>query len=174
MPNDRLKKWTFFNLFFAFSDVNECSRGTHKCNPTQICKNYLGYYTCECPPGHHFNKRTEMCEDMDECKIFRVSHIEAVYMYSISKRFPTFCVINNSTCVANFIYYNNEKNWEPHFLSLICRSLFYSRFTFNVCCLVNLCFTSSIKIVPFLMIGCFFHESFIFSSFHSYTERNIY
>ncbi|KAJ8955315.1 hypothetical protein NQ318_003408 [Aromia moschata] len=53
------------------TDVNECSRGTHKCNPTQICKNGQGYYTCECPPGHHLSRITETCEDMDECKFFR-------------------------------------------------------------------------------------------------------
>ncbi|KAG5900252.1 hypothetical protein JTB14_018232 [Gonioctena quinquepunctata] len=52
-------------------DINECSRGTHKCQPTQICKNYQGYYTCECPPGHHLNKVTDQCEDLDECKMFR-------------------------------------------------------------------------------------------------------
>nr|XP_023016733.1 fibulin-1-like [Leptinotarsa decemlineata] len=52
-------------------DINECTRGTHKCQPTQICKNYHGYYTCECPPGHHLNKITGQCEDLDECRMFR-------------------------------------------------------------------------------------------------------
>lgn len=52
-------------------DVNECSRGIHKCSSTQICKNYNGYYTCECPPGHHLDKLTNQCEDIDECRIYR-------------------------------------------------------------------------------------------------------
>ncbi|KAJ8923557.1 hypothetical protein NQ315_010136, partial [Exocentrus adspersus] len=52
-------------------DVNECARGTHKCNPTQICKNGKGYYACVCPPGHHLLRSTETCEDMDECKLYR-------------------------------------------------------------------------------------------------------
>ncbi|XP_060536861.1 fibulin-1-like [Cylas formicarius] len=52
-------------------DVNECSRGSHKCNRSQICKNGQGYYTCECPPGHHLSRSTQMCEDIDECKFYR-------------------------------------------------------------------------------------------------------
>nr|CAH7764330.1 unnamed protein product [Callosobruchus chinensis] len=50
-------------------DINECTRNLHKCNPSQICKNYPGYYTCECPPGHHL--KANRCDDIDECKIFR-------------------------------------------------------------------------------------------------------
>lgn len=69
-----IKATCFFLKKKYLPDVNECTRGTHKCNPTQICKNYQGYYTCECPTGHHFNKKTDMCEDMDECKIFRVRY----------------------------------------------------------------------------------------------------
>ncbi|CAH0562249.1 unnamed protein product [Brassicogethes aeneus] len=52
-------------------DINECSRGTHTCHHTQICKNGQGYYTCECPLGYHIDKATFSCVDMDECKHYR-------------------------------------------------------------------------------------------------------
>ncbi|KAK9889438.1 hypothetical protein WA026_004707 [Henosepilachna vigintioctopunctata] len=58
-------------------DVNECVRGTHKCNPTQICRNGVGYYTCGCPPGHHLNPETNHCEDIDECKYYKVCYHNA-------------------------------------------------------------------------------------------------
>ncbi|KAL1492787.1 hypothetical protein ABEB36_010979 [Hypothenemus hampei] len=49
-------------------DVDECARGTHSCSKTQICNNGIGYYSCDCPPGHHLNRLTQTCEDLDECK----------------------------------------------------------------------------------------------------------
>ncbi|XP_050313739.1 fibulin-1-like [Anthonomus grandis grandis] len=52
-------------------DVDECIRGTHSCSVSQICKNGQGYYTCECPPGHHLNRNTQTCEDLDECKFYK-------------------------------------------------------------------------------------------------------
>lgn len=53
----------------TFLDVNECTRGTHKCTATQVCKNGPGYYTCQCPPGHQFNPLTSDCDDIDECRL---------------------------------------------------------------------------------------------------------
>ncbi|KAL3289893.1 hypothetical protein HHI36_023282 [Cryptolaemus montrouzieri] len=64
-------------------DVNECVRGTHKCNPTQICRNGEGYYTCECPPGHHLNPQSKACEDIDECKYYRVCYHNANCMNTV-------------------------------------------------------------------------------------------
>ncbi|XP_044765989.1 fibulin-1-like isoform X1 [Coccinella septempunctata] len=58
-------------------DVNECVRGIHKCNPTQLCRNGDGYYTCVCPPGHHLNPQTNRCEDFDECKYYKVCYHNA-------------------------------------------------------------------------------------------------
>lgn len=55
-------------------DVDECARGEHHCSPTQICKNGQGYYSCQCPAGHHFNRITKVCEDLDEC-IYKVSYM---------------------------------------------------------------------------------------------------
>lgn len=52
-------------------DINECSRGTHTCTSTFVCKNGPGYYKCECPPGHVKNPRTEDCEDIDECRMYK-------------------------------------------------------------------------------------------------------
>lgn len=51
-------------------DVNECTRGTHKCKSSQICKNGPGYYICQCPPGHKLNPDNE-CEDINECEFYR-------------------------------------------------------------------------------------------------------
>lgn len=55
-------------------DVDECARGEHHCSPTQICKNGQGYYSCQCPAGHHFNRISKVCEDLDEC-IYKVSYM---------------------------------------------------------------------------------------------------
>ncbi|KAF7286998.1 hypothetical protein GWI33_002838, partial [Rhynchophorus ferrugineus] len=52
-------------------DIDECARGTHKCDRSQICKNGKGFYTCECPPGHHRDFNSQICEDIDECKYYR-------------------------------------------------------------------------------------------------------
>lgn len=51
-------------------DINECTRGTHKCKSSQICKNGPGYYICQCPPGHKLNPENE-CEDINECDFYR-------------------------------------------------------------------------------------------------------
>lgn len=58
-------------------DVNECTKGTHKCNPTQLCQNGDGYYTCVCPPGHSFNYQSNKCEDIDECKYYKVCYFNS-------------------------------------------------------------------------------------------------
>ena len=36
---------------FFFSDINECERGTHKCQPPAKCINTNGSYFCECACG---------------------------------------------------------------------------------------------------------------------------
>ncbi|KAF5308956.1 hypothetical protein FQR65_LT00038 [Abscondita terminalis] len=54
----------------ACEDINECTRGTHKCKNSQICKNGPGYYICQCPPGHKLNTDNE-CEDINECDFYR-------------------------------------------------------------------------------------------------------
>uniref|UniRef100_T1IWC6 EGF-like domain-containing protein n=1 Tax=Strigamia maritima TaxID=126957 RepID=T1IWC6_STRMM len=45
-------------------DVDECTRGTHKCRAGQTCVNRQGNYACQCPIGYLMNSRRE-CED--EC-----------------------------------------------------------------------------------------------------------
>lgn len=52
------------------SDINECTRGTHQCGATKICKNAPGYYICQCPPGHQLDANRE-CVDIDECQHYR-------------------------------------------------------------------------------------------------------
>lgn len=53
----------------ACIDVNECTRGIHKCTAKQVCKNGPGYYTCQCPPGHRLDNSGYDCTDIDECKL---------------------------------------------------------------------------------------------------------
>ncbi|XP_072401961.1 uncharacterized protein [Diabrotica undecimpunctata] len=72
-------------------DVNECARGIHKCLSTQICKNYVGYYTCECPPGHHLDKITNQCEDLDECKMFRPCRVSSSTCINLKGSFRCDC-----------------------------------------------------------------------------------
>ena len=35
-----------------FSDVNECSDGSHRCDMSAICTNTDGSHTCECDIGY--------------------------------------------------------------------------------------------------------------------------
>lgn len=43
-------KVTFFEIFLT--DVDECATDSHQCNPTQICINTEGGYTCSCTDGY--------------------------------------------------------------------------------------------------------------------------
>ncbi|XP_072394883.1 uncharacterized protein [Diabrotica undecimpunctata] len=72
-------------------DVNECARGIHKCLSTQICKNYVGYYTCECPPGHHVSKITNQCEDIDECKMYSPCQASSTTCINLNGSFRCDC-----------------------------------------------------------------------------------
>lgn len=41
-----------FLLYFFVADVDECASDSHQCNPTQICINTEGGYTCSCTEGY--------------------------------------------------------------------------------------------------------------------------
>lgn len=41
----------FIDTFFV-ADVDECASESHQCNPTQICINTEGGYTCSCTEGY--------------------------------------------------------------------------------------------------------------------------
>lgn len=41
-----------FLLYFCVPDVDECASDSHQCNPTQICINTEGGYTCSCTEGY--------------------------------------------------------------------------------------------------------------------------
>lgn len=46
-----------------FSDIDECATGRHSCFPTtEICKNTLGGYTCNCASGYRRDHVTKTCE----------------------------------------------------------------------------------------------------------------
>lgn len=39
-------------FFPPFLDVDECEAESHQCNPTQVCINTAGGYTCSCTEGY--------------------------------------------------------------------------------------------------------------------------
>ncbi|XP_069049466.1 fibulin-5 [Lepisosteus oculatus] len=47
-------------------DIDECETSTHQCNPTQVCINTAGGYTCSCTEGYWLVNG--QCVDIDECR----------------------------------------------------------------------------------------------------------
>ncbi|XP_017573716.1 fibulin-5 [Pygocentrus nattereri] len=47
-------------------DIDECEAQSHQCNPTQVCINTAGGYTCSCTEG--FWLVGGQCQDIDECR----------------------------------------------------------------------------------------------------------
>lgn len=47
-------------------DIDECATDAHQCNPTQICINTDGGYTCSCTDGYWLVEG--QCLDIDECR----------------------------------------------------------------------------------------------------------
>ncbi|XP_038630474.1 fibulin-5 isoform X2 [Scyliorhinus canicula] len=47
-------------------DIDECTSGTHQCNPSQICINTEGGYSCSCNEGYWLVDG--QCMDIDECR----------------------------------------------------------------------------------------------------------
>lgn len=45
------KKLTFPPFLFI-PDIDECTANSHQCNPTQVCINTAGGYTCSCTEGY--------------------------------------------------------------------------------------------------------------------------
>lgn len=39
-------------LFVSFPDIDECEARSHQCNPTQVCINTAGGYSCTCTEGY--------------------------------------------------------------------------------------------------------------------------
>ncbi|XP_029349260.1 fibulin-5 isoform X2 [Echeneis naucrates] len=48
------------------NDIDECETNSHHCNPTQVCINTLGGYTCSCTEGYWLIGG--QCQDIDECR----------------------------------------------------------------------------------------------------------
>ena len=40
-----------YSQCFNISDINECSRGSHKCDPNATCTDTEGSYQCQCNSG---------------------------------------------------------------------------------------------------------------------------
>lgn len=83
---------TYFNyrsflIFQHFSDIDECTDGTHTCGKLQ-CINMPGSFKCRCAAGYEFNETTKLCEDVDECKKFQ-GHIcsQHATCENVSERF---------------------------------------------------------------------------------------
>ena len=49
------------------TDVDECVGDRTLCQPTGVCKNTEGGYTCECPEGYRVDGAGTGCVDVDEC-----------------------------------------------------------------------------------------------------------
>uniref|UniRef100_A0A8C6TTD1 Fibulin 5 n=1 Tax=Neogobius melanostomus TaxID=47308 RepID=A0A8C6TTD1_9GOBI len=47
-------------------DIDECETNSHHCNPTQVCINTAGGYTCSCTEGYWLIGG--QCHDIDECR----------------------------------------------------------------------------------------------------------
>ncbi|XP_007906718.1 fibulin-5 isoform X1 [Callorhinchus milii] len=47
-------------------DTDECTSGIHQCNPSQICINTEGGYSCSCTEGYWLVEG--QCMDIDECR----------------------------------------------------------------------------------------------------------
>uniref|UniRef100_A0A3P8RGF2 EGF-like domain-containing protein n=1 Tax=Astatotilapia calliptera TaxID=8154 RepID=A0A3P8RGF2_ASTCA len=48
------------------NDIDECETNSHHCNPTQVCINTAGGYTCSCTEGYWL--LGGQCQDIDECR----------------------------------------------------------------------------------------------------------
>ncbi|XP_017272737.1 fibulin-5 [Kryptolebias marmoratus] len=48
------------------NDIDECETNSHHCNPTQVCINTAGGYTCSCTEGYWLIGG--QCQDIDECR----------------------------------------------------------------------------------------------------------
>uniref|UniRef100_A0A6Q2YZC4 Developmental arteries and neural crest EGF-like protein n=1 Tax=Esox lucius TaxID=8010 RepID=A0A6Q2YZC4_ESOLU len=48
------------------NDIDECVTDSHQCNPTQVCINTAGGYTCSCTEGYWLVGG--QCQDIDECR----------------------------------------------------------------------------------------------------------
>ncbi|CAL8289247.1 unnamed protein product [Gadus morhua 'NCC'] len=48
------------------NDIDECEASSHQCNPTQVCINTAGGYTCSCTEGYWLV--AGQCQDIDECR----------------------------------------------------------------------------------------------------------
>ena len=57
--------WNSRKHFTSFSDINECSEGTHKCDPHAECANIFADHVCTCNQGYSGDGET--CVDIDEC-----------------------------------------------------------------------------------------------------------
>ena len=44
--------------FCVFSDINECTAGTHNCNQGTQCINTIGSFRCTCPDGYSYDGTT--------------------------------------------------------------------------------------------------------------------
>lgn len=52
---------------FQCKDINECELSPPKCRKDQRCVNYPGGHYCTCQDGYRLNRRSNRCEDIDEC-----------------------------------------------------------------------------------------------------------
>uniref|UniRef100_A0A3Q0SSY1 Fibulin 5 n=1 Tax=Amphilophus citrinellus TaxID=61819 RepID=A0A3Q0SSY1_AMPCI len=128
-------------------DINECETNSHHCNPTQLCINSEGGYTCSCQlcanipgsyscscnPGFILNPDSRTCQDVDECADEPCSHgcfnTYGSYMCNCNEGFElasdgTTCIDLDECSFSDFLCQYRCVN-TPGSFSCICPPAYY-------------------------------------------------
>ena len=83
-------KTSMCTIFSAFSDVNECSSGAHRCDGNATCTNSVGSYKCECNIAYQGNGTHCTCKSAEsqEPSIFQFFCFSRIYWHAESTHLP--------------------------------------------------------------------------------------
>uniref|UniRef100_A0A3Q0SSD2 Fibulin 5 n=1 Tax=Amphilophus citrinellus TaxID=61819 RepID=A0A3Q0SSD2_AMPCI len=130
-----------------YNYINECETNSHHCNPTQLCINSEGGYTCSCQlcanipgsyscscnPGFILNPDSRTCQDVDECADEPCSHgcfnTYGSYMCNCNEGFElasdgTTCIDLDECSFSDFLCQYRCVN-TPGSFSCICPPAYY-------------------------------------------------
>uniref|UniRef100_A0A3Q0SIJ0 Fibulin 5 n=1 Tax=Amphilophus citrinellus TaxID=61819 RepID=A0A3Q0SIJ0_AMPCI len=137
----------FCPLGRSLCNINECETNSHHCNPTQLCINSEGGYTCSCQlcanipgsyscscnPGFILNPDSRTCQDVDECADEPCSHgcfnTYGSYMCNCNEGFElasdgTTCIDLDECSFSDFLCQYRCVN-TPGSFSCICPPAYY-------------------------------------------------